>query len=689
LPRPAEAGHRYIPGLDGLRAIAVLAVIAYHVNIGWAQGGLLGVGVFFTLSGYLITDLLLQRWSSSGGLGLSDFWLRRARRLLPALVVMLAVVIAWVAIMHRSQLSDLRGNVVAASLYMSNWWLIVQHISYFAQFGPPSPLGHLWSLSVEEQFYLLWPFILWLGLRALPGSRRGSGRRPGLAVATLVLAAGSAAAMALLYHPGFNPNRVYDGTDTRAFGLLIGAALAAVWPSRQRRPGKSPNVSRALDVVGLVGLVVIGLLVWRTNQYSAFLYRGGMVLLSVATGLVVLAVVYPGSWLGRVLGIRPLRWVGVRSYGIYLWHFPIIVLTAGALRGGFDLPRASLQVLATVALAALSWRFVEEPILRGGRLPTLSPASWYRSVVSRWSWVTSTAALAFLTVTVLILGGVVSTTTSPSFASGATGARAGLPATIGSTAALAPPAGASTARVLHGYAGDPPVSPVSPVSTDPGSTVPSTSELAPVSATTSSCRSVVHIGDSTSESLISPDYLPDPSQRLGAQYARVGVTNQYMEIEGGTSIVETIPGEPNAYDLAKALVAHGYSGCWVIALGTNDTADVYVGSHVSLAARIQRMMSIIGSQPAMWVNVRSLVATGPYSEADMQRWNQALVQACSAYPNMRVYDWASVVQPAWFISDGIHYSTPGSAERARLIASALAEAFPAPGQRGDSGCVVP
>ncbi len=684
MPRPAEARHRYIPALDGLRAVAVMAVIAYHLNIGWAQGGLLGVGVFFTLSGYLITDLLLQRWGSSGGLGLSDFWMRRARRLLPALIVMLAVVIGWVALIHRSQLPDLRGNVVAASVYLSNWWLIFQHVSYFARFGPPSPLGHLWSLAVEEQFYLLWPFVLWLGLRALPERRRGSGRRPGLAVATLVLAAGSAVAMAFLYHPGFDPSRVYDGTDTRAFGLLIGAALAAVWPSRQRRAGKSPNFGRALDVVGLVGLIVIGLLVWRTNQYSAFPYRGGMVLLSVATALVVLAVVHPGSRLGRVLGIRPLRWLGVRSYGIYLWHFPIIVLTAGALRGRFDLPRAGLQVLATVALAALSWRFIEEPILRGGRLPSLSPASWYRAVVSRWSWVTSTAALAFLTATVLILGGVVSTTTNPSFAAGATGARAGLPTTIGSTATLDPPAIASTAPALHRDAGDPPVAPADPVPT-----APSTSELAPGSATTSSCRSVVHIGDSTSESLVSSDYLPDPSQRLDAQYARVGVTNQYLEIEGGTSIVETIPGEPNAYDLAKALVARGYHGCWVIALGTNDTADVYVGSHVSLAVRIQRMMSVIGTQPAMWVNVRSLVATGPYSEADMQRWNQALVQACSSYPNMRVYDWASVVRPAWFISDGIHYSSPGSAERARLIAGALAEAFPEAGQRGYSGCVVP
>jgi peptidoglycan/LPS O-acetylase OafA/YrhL len=683
LPKPADA-RRYIPGLDGLRAIAVFAVVAYHVNAGWAQGGLLGVGVFFTLSGYLITDLLLERWGSSDGLGLSSFWMRRARRLLPALIVMLAVVIAWVSLMHRSQLPALRGNVVAASVYMSNWWLIFQHVSYFARFGPPSPLGHMWSLAVEEQFYLIWPWILWLGLWAIRERRPETGRRPRLAAATLLLAAGSASAMAVMYHPGFDPSRIYDGTDTRAFGLLIGAALAAVWPTRRVRGAMGSGAGRALDLAGLAGLVVIALLVWRTNQYSAFAYRGGMVILSAATALVVAAMVRPGSWLGRLVGMRPLRWIGVRSYGIYLWHFPVIVLTAAALPGGFDLPRATLQVAATVALAALSWRFVEEPILRGGRLPAFSPATWYRKVISSWTWVTSTVALGFLAAAALVLGGIVSSATNPSFASGSPGdpGVSSRPALSSSSSSLDPPPGVVAAQAL-GQTGR--VERASGI--DPATTV--TSLEPPGSATTSSCRSVMHIGDSTSESLISSDYLPDPSQMLGAQYARVGVKAEYLEIEGGTSIVETIPGVVNAYNLARGLVAHGYHGCWVLALGTNDTADVYVGSNVSVVARIQRMMSLVGNQPVMWVNVRSLVATGPYSEADMERWNRALVQACAAYPNMRIYDWASVVRPAWFISDGIHYSTPGSAQRARLIASALADAFPAVGEQGYPGCVIP
>src|SRR4051812_13319662 len=163
MPEPIQRNQRYMPGLDGLRAIAVLAVIAYHLGFRWAPGGLLGVAVFFTLSGYLITDLLLGQWSG-GRMRLGNFWIRRARRLLPALFVMLVVIVAWITIADPSQLDSLRGAVISSALYVNNWWLIDQHVSYFARFAPPSPLGNLWSLGVEEQFYLLWPWLLLLGL---------------------------------------------------------------------------------------------------------------------------------------------------------------------------------------------------------------------------------------------------------------------------------------------------------------------------------------------------------------------------------------------------------------------------------------------------------------------------------------------------------------------------------------------
>ena len=253
MPKPIHSGQRYLPGLDGLRALAVLAVIAYHLHLGWAPGGMLGVGVFFTLSGYLITDLLLGQHEATGRLRLADCWRRRARRLLPALSVLLVVIAAWVTLLDRPQLSAVRGTVLAAAGNVTNWWLIAQHSSYFAQFGPPSPLGHLWSLAVEDQFYLIWPWLLWLGLR---WARGRPGTRTKLAAATLLLASLSAIEMAVLYRPGYDPTRIYDGSDTRAFALLIGAALAFAWPSRHLRAGITSGARRILDGAGVTGLAV-------------------------------------------------------------------------------------------------------------------------------------------------------------------------------------------------------------------------------------------------------------------------------------------------------------------------------------------------------------------------------------------------------------------------------------------------
>src|SRR5579863_4605158 len=334
MPRPVRSDQKYLPGLDGLRALAVTAVIAYHLGYGWAQGGLLGVGVFFTLSGYLITDILVGQFAASGRIKLGDFWLRRARRLLPALFVMLAVVTVWVNAFNRAFVPGYRGDVIASGLYVNNWWYIFQHDSYYSRFAPPAPLDHLWSLAVEEQFYLVWPWLVLLMVLVagwLVKRRRVGESGPGAHVATdgagpaeflsgrarwamaglaLVLAAASAIEMALLYHPGYDPTRVYEGTDTRAFGLLIGAAVAMVWPTR--RPAArtlSAGARRALDAAGLAGLVVVVLLIWRTNQYSAFMFRGGLEALSVATALVVAAVATPGGLLGVALGWAPMRWI--------------------------------------------------------------------------------------------------------------------------------------------------------------------------------------------------------------------------------------------------------------------------------------------------------------------------------------------------------------------------------------------
>jgi peptidoglycan/LPS O-acetylase OafA/YrhL/lysophospholipase L1-like esterase len=676
MPEPVSDSQRYLPGLDGLRALAVGAVVAYHMDLGWAQGGLLGVGVFFTLSGYLITDLLLGQYERTGGLQLVDFWLRRARRLLPALFVMLTVVVAWVTLLDRSLLSEVRGAVGASAVYVTNWWLIAQHSSYFAQFAPPSPLGHLWSLAVEEQFYLIWPWLLWIGLR-WKGTGAGSYKR--LAAASLLLAVASAVAMALLYRPGYDTTRVYDGTDTRACALLIGAALAFVWPSRHLLIRADRRARWALDGAGFAGLTVFAVLVWRTSEYSAFLYRGGLVLLSFATALMVAAAASPASWFGRILGGESLRWVGVRSYGIYLWHFPIIVLTTPA--GGGDTPsRRVLQLAAIIGCAAVSWRYVEEPIRRGGLSKwwaQIRRNGWRLGALGRQPRIAVAASMPVLVLASCGISGVV----QPGSA---------FPALVIQPAAGLAAASPQPQRIA---AASPQPQRIATASPQPEHTAASAAASTPRAAAAdpdrTSCRSVVHIGDSTSDGLISPEYLPDPRDRIDARYAQVGVTTFIPEISGARSIVETYQGYPNAYTVARQLIQQGYHGCWVLALGTNDTADVAVGSPVGLAARIKEMMSLIGNQPVMWVNVRSLLSYGPYSENNMLAWDEALLQACASYPNMRVYDWAAAVQDGWFISDGIHFTSAGYAARAYLIARALAAAFPEQGGAGQlASCLV-
>ena len=695
MPEPVRAGQRYMPGLDGLRALAVLAVIAYHEQLGWAPGGLLGVGVFFTLSGYLITDLLLGQWVRSGGLNLGDFWLRRARRLLPALFVMLAVVTAWVTVVSPARLASLRGAVAGAATYSSNWYYIYTHNSYFARFAPPGPFDHLWSLAVEEQFYLVWPWVLLLGVYFLRGRKPGAVRW--LALPTLALAAASAVAMLMLYHPGYDPTRIYEGSDTRACGLLVGAALAMVWPSR--RTARTALWTRvALDGAGFAGLAVIGVMIWRVGQYSAFTYQGGLVLLSVATAGTVAAVAYPGSLVGVMLGWKPLRWIGVRSYGIYLWHYPVIILTSPA-NSAEDLPRAALQVAASIGLAALSWHFVEEPIRRGalGRAwkRMRSRTAWQAQPAGVGGWAAVTGGAMVVALACAGLSGAVRTPVASNAATGTLAAGSVLPPPGGASQGGSGTSGTSTGGTSTGGtstggagtggsgAGDAAKGSGGAQASGPGS---AGGASVPAASLRTSCRAVTHIGDSTSDGLVSPEYLPNPAKRIAAQYHDVGVGSVRWDISGARSVVEVLPGQVNGYDAAQAIYRSGFRGCLVIALGTNDTADVAVGSNVGLMTRIGRMMAAAHGEPVMWVNLRSLLAGGPYSEANMVTWDNTLLKACARYPNMRVFNWAALAKAKWYISDGIHFTSAGYAARARLIAQALARAFPKTG--ASSGCLV-
>ncbi|MCO1600179.1 acyltransferase family protein [Desulfosporosinus nitroreducens] len=393
----------YMPGLDGLRALAVFAVIAYHLNLTWVPGGLLGVSLFFVLSGYLITNILLKQWEQSGAIDLKDFWLRRARRLLPALFVMLAGVMSWVMLCAPERMAALKQEALAAVFYTSNWYLIFHQVSYFESFGPPSPLGHLWSLAVEEQFYLFWPLLLGLGLRCLR-------QRKWIIGGTMAVALTSAAAMALIYIPGQDPSRVYYGTDTRAFALLVGALLAMVWPSRKMNPDLSSKKRLALDVAGGLGLLVVLLMIGKTNQYQTSLYQGGLLLYSVAAACLVAVLAHPASYLGRLFGWGPLRWLGDCSYGIYLWHYPVIILTNPVVSTeGLNLSRTLLQIAVSIILAALSRYLIEEPIRYGRRKQVRrrrSDLQWWHRPLAPSTKISFSILLMFLILFVTLNGGM-------------------------------------------------------------------------------------------------------------------------------------------------------------------------------------------------------------------------------------------------------------------------------------------
>lgn len=654
MPEPVKRDQRYMPGLDGLRAIAVLAVIAFHLGFDWAPGGMLGVGVFFTLSGYLITDILLAQLNARGRIKLAPFWLARARRLLPALFVMLAIVVAWVTVFGPAQPDQFREGVISAIFYINNWQQIFADVSYFARFEAEGPLDHLWSLSVEEQFYILWPFLLLIGVKLVHERPLSSGVRPRLALLTIAGAIASSILMAVLYEPSFDPSRLYFGTDTRAGGLLFGAALAMVWPSRKLSRRIAPQARNTLDALGVAGLLVIALMIWRNGELAPFLYRGGFVVLSLATVLVLMPLTHPACRLGKWLGVLPLRWIGVRSYAIYLWQTPVIVLTTPqGVQHEDDLVRSVLQVAAILGIAALSWRFVEEPIRHGaiGRF-------FARRRAVGWKWETFAppmrAAIVATGLVLLIAAGGMAGINSTSSAQG------------------------EEARVEQANA--------------EGTTKPPPLTKAQAEdSTKSSCKAVVHIGDSTSEGLDDAEYLPIESQRIPARYAEVGAKEVHMEVQGATSIEEQFEGMPNAQEVAAAWKAEGFKGCWVLALGTNEAANVAAGSTITERERIEKMMAIIGDEPVLWVNVRSLVEAGdPYSKENMEKWDEELVTACDSYPNMRVYDWASAVKEEWFIEDGIHFTSPGYAARAQLIALALAHAFPEKGETegGSKNCLV-
>lgn len=349
---------QYITGIDGLRAIAVLMVLAYHLKLPFAKGGLLGVTIFFVISGFLITRILVSELESTHTVDLKKFWSRRIRRLLPAVLTMTSILIPVSAAFNRVLFTKACSDLLSAVFCYNNWQQIFRSVSYFENAGMPSPLTHCWSLSVEAQFYLLYPLLL-IFFAKFQDWRRIS------ACATLLMAVLSMGAMWVLFDPSKDPSRVYYGTDTRAFSLLFGAFLVFLIqdrPAKRRRKGTRASWS-PWDTAGTAALLALFYMAARADGSGSFLYRGGQAIASACTVLVILSLLDTDGVLSRILSTMPLKWISDRSYGIYLWHYPIILLVSGGKKAAWWVH--ALEILLTFLMSALSYRLVETPVRSG------------------------------------------------------------------------------------------------------------------------------------------------------------------------------------------------------------------------------------------------------------------------------------------------------------------------------------
>jgi peptidoglycan/LPS O-acetylase OafA/YrhL len=373
---PGRSGLAYLPGLTGIRAFAVLAVVVYHSGLSWLPGGFYGVDTFFTLSGFLIASLLLAEWNATGSVSLSSFWARRARRLLPGLFVMMAAVGAatalWPAVLASPHE---RSDALATLFYVANWHFIAEHSNYFVATAQPSPFLHTWSLAIEEQFYILWPLLVLFvfRMRLSPGAKRAV-----LGAISLAGAGASALAMALFVGSGGDTVRAYYGTDTRAQSILIGAALAIFLSGRTKKGVATPwqtasgtlrsqSPNRTIRVgIGLAGAATTAVVWSLVSESSPLAFRGGFALVSLGAAAVIYSVTTePGCWLARSLSWGPVAWLGKISYGVYLWYWPTLLVVDGRLTGLGAYPLFLVRLCIVVVLAALSYYLVEAPIRRG------------------------------------------------------------------------------------------------------------------------------------------------------------------------------------------------------------------------------------------------------------------------------------------------------------------------------------
>ena len=638
----------YVPGLDGLRALAVGAVLLYHHDSRLLPGGFLGVELFFVLSGYLITALLCFEWRAFGQIKLRAFWLRRARRLLPALLLLVLACLAVSALFLPEQLAQLRGDALAALLYLANWRLILEQRPYFASFGPPSLLLHLWSLAIEEQFYLLWPVLLALALPRL--------RTRGVLAVAGVGALISAALMALRYTPDGELTRIYYGTDTRAAGLLVGAALACAWPPRTLRALAGRRAEPWRDILGLAAIVALAITFRSVHEFTPWLYRGGFLLVDLIAAAAIIAVARPGARVCRaLLGVAPLRWVGERSYSIYLWHWPVFVLLSpGPALLVAGAPLLAARVAITLALAELSYRLVELPVRRGGlgrAWSTLRTADGIHRTGLALRWLTPAGVVAALLIWLGTAAAGAPTPAEPEWA-------AALPTPV---ATGAPTSGQLIALPTVAALTPTPAPPPLPVTPITGAPLPILRVAAAHEPLAPPVGPPAPAHTRNPQERPAPTYAPPPvvsgrvlavgdSIMLGAGRA-LGAAMPDLELDAAVSrqlsaTITLLRARRDAGTLADVVVVH---------LGNNN----YIGPE-----RVAELLDVLAGVPRVVVVNTAVPRTWAAPN------NATIAEAVARAPNAVLVDWqaASAGRYELFWRDGVHLRPDGAQIYAALIA---------------------
>ncbi len=643
----------YLPGLDGMRALAVVAVMIYHANSDWLKGGFLGVEVFFVISGYLITLLLISEKERSDTVDMKQFWLRRARRLLPALFAMLFALTVWTALFERSTLGKLRGDLVAAVGYSSNWYQIYTGAGYSAA-NDFAPLRHLWSLAVEEQFYLIWPIVMVLLLRV--GSRRIANLSRWLVGAALAITI----LIALLYHrgpigtPDVTPEAywhiggrniakadfLYLSTFTRAGGLLLGAAFAMVWRPVALMRGPVRARGPLLDGFGAAGLSILALMMWSVGFVGSrgadpLLFRGGFLLSAVATLAVIAAVTHPLTLASKGLSIPPLVWIGVRSYGLYLYHWPIYQLIRNIAGRHMKLHEFVFAIALTLVVTELSYRYVETPIRKGAL-----GASW-RRVRERRDTGRRNAVLAgaFAGTALAIFAGTSLVTAELKQNEVAQSLDAGADATCD---VVNDPTCSATTDVE----GDTPVTDPAPGSAPETTVDPAQPVLPGASSTTIETTTTVPTPTVIPKLAIGDSVMLGAAPQLQALGFLVDA-KESRQFANGVEAAETLQAQGRLGDVV------------VVHLGTNGPIG---------AAEMNRLMAALADVPQVLLITNDV-------DRDYTAGNNGLIyDAWNTYPNVELLDWQGLDDGCpgdCLYSDGIHMKPAGSQYYATLITGVL------------------